>query len=144
MDWYSIKKLHLKPPSFQMKRIVRIQKAYNGQNAKIKSLGISSSDYIKRMYLQDNHYSVIPNKFPYDVKKFIEHWCIWWNPDYPIDSNLHSIHYQSVINKILEKYFGYDIISGKDYIYFENEMKNRSIPGIRHIHVFINKEIFNI
>ena len=144
MDWYSIKKLHLKPPSFQMKRIGRIQKAYNGQNAKIKSLGISSSDYIKRMYLQDNHYSVIPNKFPYDVKKFIEHWCIWWNPDYPIDSNLHSRHCQNQVKAILKKHFKYEMVAKVDYIYFENEIKNRSIPGVRHIHVFINKEIFNI
>jgi len=144
MDWNSIKKLHLKPPSFQIKRIGKNQKAYDRQNTKIKSLGISGSDYIKRVYLQDKKYVLTLNKFPYHISQFIEHWCIWWSSKYYIGSNLHSIYYQSVINRILEKYFGYDMIAGKDYIYFENEMKNRSIPGIRHIHIFINKEIFNI
>ena len=64
------------------------------------------------------------NKFPYDIDKSISHWIIWDLQNY------NMITYRKMIYKIFNpKYY--------DIIFRINKKEHRSIPEIKHCHLFV-------
>jgi hypothetical protein len=62
------------------------------------------------------------NRFPYDVGKDIKHYLYWYEDDLS--------HEQ--IDDIISKKF-----HNNEFIWFINNKKSRSVPEIKHAHIFV-------
>ena len=100
-----------------------IEEKYQNHLLKLKKENISIDDYIMKTVLKDNFFVITKNPFPYDID-YIEHYLIWVNTSI-------RYSYESVYNYI-KNYF-YD----KEFYYFENDEKNKSILGVKHFHIFV-------
>ncbi len=114
-----------------------------------KRLGISNTEYIKNTILKSNdQYILTNNDFPYDLDNCVAHLILWINSynknnDWITSSvELNNLNYfQEIVKRELIQKYKHTKLNNKSikYIYFENSEKNRSIPGIRHIHIFVLK-----
>lgn len=70
-------------------------------------------------------YVIVENTFPYNLSPEIGHDILWSKRQLDIDD----------INEIIKKDRKY-----KDYFFFENENKHKSIPEVHHVHIMFKKE----
>lgn len=118
MDWKYISQFHKNPPTFQLKRDDSIQEKYNNNKSKYGY----SKDLFRRLFKYNEEFVIVPNTYPYHFVDGTKH-LLYWSQK-PINFN----QLEEEINKF-----------GKEYIYFENLLENKSIKDIYHAHIFIKK-----
>ena len=121
MDWKTLnafdfsKKIYRKP---------EVQKKYEGEMNKY----LNYEKYILNKFLNNKLYNLQPNTYPYDLQPNIKHCVLWLNPII----NKDILYKKKFIEGILKSY-----IPNKEFIFYMNSQKNKSIKQIPHYHVFI-------
>jgi len=116
--------IHKPPPShIKFTRKQRIQSDYEKFMKILKDKNILIEDYISKYIIKDNIFKLCQNDFPYDIPGY-KHYLLWISPKI-------KIH---ISNIIIKYYIDYKF---NNYIYFENHIKNKSVLGIRHFHIFV-------
>ena len=128
MRWANLIKYHLNAPSRNV--LVRhpiVQSNYELHKQQNRPL----DKYITEKYLRNKlNWLITDNKFPYYLDGSIKHKVLWIKP--------HLSMNEQIIHKIINRYakaHGYN-----KYIYYENPVEARSIPGIRHYHIFVDTQ----
>ena len=130
-------KFDCNPPEHILYRYPEIQMNYDNHKKKLKQNGITPWENIIKSYFKSKqNYCIIRNNFPYATSPGINHWCIWWRNISNLPNCLHNQYGRNYINKLLQARFNKRLEHGIDYIYFENKADNKSIPELRHIHIF--------
>ena len=114
------------PPTNDLKRTRKVSNEY----ALFKADEDARRDFLMNItrQLQISESIAHANAFPYSVEEGLIHYLIWTNMDIDIDE------INSYIRYLVYKHFG-----GEDIVCFwVNLPKNRSMPEIPHIHVFID------
>lgn len=126
LNWSQLKKYHLSPPKTTLKRNKKIEEEYT--NFK-KSLNISIGEYIYNKYFNSSSelFVIDANMFPYNVENNVYHLICWVNPNHKKAEDFNE--YDLIIHLIKNKIY--------DFIIFENENNNKSIPSIKHFHLFL-------
>jgi hypothetical protein len=82
-------------------------------------------DAVKSIYIDPfEPYILIKNRFGYNLSPWIKHYLLWVNPKYKITPFSANI--------VIRERF-----PGKDFCFFVNPVKHRSVLSIIHYHVFI-------
>ena len=142
LSWDYLLNFNQSPPDETFPRSVKVIQDYQQHKTNVISKYNNISEYITQTYFNKSNaakfFRLVPNDFPYLLEDGIKHLVCWFNPFiFPYDTpDLNTIPDQ--IN-IIMKLYNKDLILGKNYIYFENNTNARSVPGIRHIHIFIKK-----
>lgn len=140
VSWEELKTYNQSPPTSVLPRSLEVVKSYKKHKQIVKKEYKSINDYlITKLFTKKgtkHMYKIVPNDFPYTLEDNIEHLVCWFNPSYFDNTNpsLNSVPNQ--VNTILKLYRP-NLELGINCIYFENDLINRSVPGIRHIHIFI-------
>lgn len=114
----------LKNRNLQLYRKPEIEKKYKLFRKNIIKKHNNFYDYIIKEVLENRKIHITINKFPYDIDKSISHWIIW---DL---QNCNMITYRKMVYKIFNpKYY--------DIIFRINKKEHRSIPEIKHCHLFV-------
>ena len=100
-----------------------IETKYQNHLKNLKSQSITIDDYILKNVLKDNLFVITKNIFPYDID-YCEHYLIWINTNF-------NFSYEAIYNYIKIHFFD------KDFFYFENDEKNKSILFVKHYHIFV-------
>ncbi len=130
-------KFDCNPPNHTLYRYPEIQMKYDNHKIKLKQNGTTPWENIITSYFSNNqNYCIIRNNFPYATSPGINHWCIWWKNIGNLPQCLYNEYSRNYVNKLLRTRFNESLKQGVDYIYFENSPDNKSIPELRHIHVF--------
>jgi len=134
ITWAQIIKYHKNPPTITLPRQHNVIKAYQNHIDELDKDKIDINDLIyKQLFSKNNKkYCMQLNKYPYWCSGLI-HYVIWFNPNYnnliPQDLNKIDPEY---VDKIIKTKFNYN-----DYVYYENVASNKSILGVKHLHVYI-------
>ena len=80
--------------------------------------------YVIKFLIESGIYNFSENKYPYNIEENIKHYLFWINPKSNEILNIFKI------NSIIQNYLK------KPYIIFENLPDNKSVPEIKHYHVF--------
>jgi len=140
ITWNFIKKFNKKPPLFNLPRDNKINESYinhiNECNHKYGS--ISNYIYKKHFSNKSKKYTIVKNNFPYITESNIKHLLIWFNPNY-YNHDLNFNKEDTLINSIIHEHNSNCCIEDKinNYIYFENYASNKSVLGVKHIHLFV-------
>lgn len=88
----------------------------------------SMDEYMKKNII-DNMilFKLIENNYPYHLEDGMEQFVLW------SEKKLSSGQITDIID---------DAFSDKDYVWFDNKVENKSIPGIEHVHVITRKKEF--
>lgn len=120
-----------KPLDIVLKRTSKSQEEYEIHK---KTINIDINDYLKQKLFGsgDRHqiFNITENSFPYNCEPNIKHMLLWINPNMSPSKEEIDIY-------IKKKY------SNNEIIYFENADKNKSVPGIKHFHLFIKFDCKN-
>ena len=160
LDWDFIKSFHCNAPEFTLPRTLQVINQYENHINNLKKNNKTVGQYLKsKFFKKGESYQIEPNLFPYYLenndKYFIEHYIIWFNEKLNINQIITKPI--SSINKIIKEFIDKTLINNQsgvnqsnvnqsnvnqsndsiDYIYFENSLKNKSVPEIRHLHLFI-------
>ena len=82
---------------------------------------------ISKLFIDGCSFQICKNKFPYQSNVFDNHFILWIKC-----SNENDLIYK--IDNIINYFF-------KEKIYFENNIKSRSVLHIKHIHIFTNERL---
>lgn len=143
MNWEKLKQFNCNPPDYVLPRTKEVEAKYKIHSDWIKSKGLTISEYIKSTVFNDNvnylKHRVSLNTFPYNLEKGIKHYLIWFNPKFTNnDENFNSPEYSKFIEDyIIKSAYPEGKYPDLEFIYFENLPDNRSVNGVRHIHVFV-------
>ena len=119
-NWIFFKKLHKQVVNIKFQRNNKYKIKYINHKKKIKTM----DEYIKKKYFSMNEpYVFTKNDFPYNTD--LQHYLLWINP---ITKN---INVDETIKKVLSH------IEHKEYIYFQNCQKTKSVKTIPHYHIII-------
>ena len=121
MDWKTLKTFDF---SKKIYRKLEVQKKYENEMNKY----INYEKYILNTYLNNKLYNLQPNKYPYDLQPNIKHCVLWLNPII----NKDILYKKKFIEGILKSY-----IPNKEFIFYMNNQKNKSIKQVPHYQVFI-------
>lgn len=115
MDWKFISKFHKSPPTMKLSRKPDVQSSY------LKNMKKSNyvNDLYKRIFVGGIDNVLVKNTYPYYFVDDTQHYVYWSKADINYDR----------MNEELRRV-------GKEYIYFENEIENKSVKDINHVHVF--------
>lgn len=116
------------PESIRTNTIIR---KYNNYNLYLKKNNINKDKYIIEKYLSDSKYSIVKNRFPYNIDSNMQHYVLWIHPYYFNKISNKEICL-IIINKMKE--INYD-----EYFCFENHINAKSILGVPHFQVFYKK-----
>jgi hypothetical protein len=160
LDWDLIKSFHCNAPDFALPRTLQVINQYEKHINNFKKNNKTVGQYLKGQFFKNGEsYQIEPNLFPYYLENttryFIEHYIIWFNEKL----NINQIVAKPIssIDKIIKEFIDKTLINNQssnnqsndnqsndnqsndniDYIYFENSLKNKSVPEIRHLHLFI-------
>ena len=138
LSWDQLKKFHCCPPTFKLKRQSHVELNYlkHTQDLKKKKCLLKNHIYETQFSNKNNtRYSLSLNPFPYYIDDTITHYVLWIHPSFNsyFPYNIPSIF----IDNIIQTYFTDQKKNIQDYIYFENLDSNKSIPEIRHLHIFV-------
>ena len=149
LTWELLKTFHCNPPNCSFPRNNKVIQSYNKHKEGLEIVNSNVSDFVKKQYFSGANASKVScltdNKFPYLLEPGIQHKVLWFNHRITMSKqfprNLNSSH--RFIDVCLSKKMP-DIKSKYEILYFENLDQCRSVPGIKHIHVFLkNKENTN-
>jgi hypothetical protein len=154
LHWDLIKSFHCNAPDFTLPRTLQVINQYQKHINNLKKYNKTVGQYLKTQFFKNGEsYQIEPNLFPYHLENndeyFIEHNIIWFNEKLEIDHIVN--HPIAIIDKIIKDFINETLgiiqsnntqssntqSSNIDYIYFENSLKNKSVPEIRHFHLFI-------
>lgn len=165
LNWDLIKSFHCRAPDFALPRTLQVINQYENHINNLKKNGKTVGQYLKGQFFKKGEsYQIEPNLFPYYLENndryLIEHYIIWFNEKLNINQIITKPI--SSINKIIKEFIDKRLINHQsndnqsddnqsnnnqsndnkpsdkiDYIYFENSLKNKSVPEIRHLHLFI-------
>lgn len=137
INWNYVKSFHMNPPLSinEFQRSEEIEKKYQQHKTFLNSKGIKLEDYILSTYFKDistieKGWVIVPNNFPYNLDKEIEHLLIWIHPKKSFT--------ESEIIKHIEKYMKEN--NYQDYVYFTHYKNIRSVHEINHYHIFVKKQ----
>jgi len=142
LSWNYLKQFHLNPPTETFPRTKKVVQDYINHKSYILTNHNSISEYITKQYFTNQNfkhmYQIVLNDFPYKLESNIKHYICWFNPFlFPNETkSLNELEHQI---KIIIKLFNKFLVLGVNCIYFENKLSARSVPGVRHIHIFINE-----
>ena len=119
MNWNDLKHLHLTQKYYLFPRRKEVVESYD----KFKSeLNISIDEYIKCILNKiEGNIVIRKNDYPYDLEENILHYVVWMKGD---ESK------EDVVNYL-------DNLTLLDYVLFENVGELKSVPEIRHYHLFL-------
>jgi hypothetical protein len=141
LTWDYLKRFHCYPPDETFPRCNKVIDSYKQHREQVLNKYNSISDYIKYKYFTDKNtkhmYFIVENEFPYKLEPNIKHLICWFNPNYFPYNYIDLNKVPAQINIII-KHYNKKLHLGANCIYFENNIHARSVPGIRHIHIFIN------
>lgn len=150
LDWDLIKSFHCRAPDFTLPRTLQVINQYQNHINNFKQINKTIGQYLKETFFKNGEsYQIESNLFPYHLennkKYYIEHYIIWFNEKLEINEIVN--HPIPIIDKIIKEFINKTLVNNLltinqsndniDYIYFENSLKNKSVPEIRHIHLFI-------
>ena len=101
-------------------RNLDVEYAYNIYRLNRDYFGIDIKD---KLFSKSQPYNILLNQFPYYWKNSV-HYIFWVNPKY---ENFYN--YNRIVEIIINTF------KNKTIKYWENDIINRSIPSIRHIHI---------
>jgi len=150
LNWDFIKSFHCNAPDFALPRILSVIKDYEKHISDLKKIDKTVGQYLKEVFFKNGEsYQIEPNLFPYYLEDnniyYIKHYLIWFNEKLNINQIISKPNdcidkiVKDFISKMLDnnKSINKSINEFSDFIYFENELKNKSVPEIRHLHLFI-------
>jgi hypothetical protein len=142
LTWEYISKFNQSPPDETFPRSEKVIKSYRHHKTNIISKYDNISDYlINKLFSKSNAarlFRIIPNEFPYLLEDGIKHLVCWFNP-FVFPYNSPDLNNRPDQIEIIMKFYNKNLKLGVDWIYFENITSARSVPGIRHIHIFIKE-----
>lgn len=138
ITWEQIKKYHKNAPSIVLPREHHIIEKYQIHADMLFKKGIDLKDYIYNQLFEgkDIKYCLELNNYPYWCYG-LKHYLLWFNPKYNnlLPTDLNKVNPDIVNNIVKTKY------PNNQYIYYENLENNKSIPSIKHLHIFIKTSI---
>ena len=160
LNWDCIKSFHCNAPEFALPRTLEVINQYENHINNLKKNNKTVGQYLKsKFFKKGESYQIELNLFPYYLENnnsyCIEHYIIWFNeklninqiitkPISSIDKIIKEFIYKTLINNQSNNNLSNSNQSSSnqfndkiDYIYFENSLKNKSVPEIRHLHLFI-------
>ena len=145
--WDVLKTYHKNPPNTPFPRTNNVYQAYKKHKEGLDLIKKDISVFVKEQYFSGIDASKVSclteNKFPYLLGPGIQHKVLWFNPrvtmskQFPSNLNQSSGFIDICLTKKME-----NILNDYDVIYFENQGQCRSVPGIRHIQVFLRPKDF--
>lgn len=129
--WEKLLTHHRNPPDMPIFRNDQVQKEYDEFKKFIVENNIDINQYIYKKFLGELKMNFIENTFPYDVEDNCKHFVIWFDTKYYANLKLKEDE-EIIIDKIVRNKF-----KDNQYVYFENISNNKSVPDIKHFHVFI-------
>jgi len=109
---------------YQLRSLEMIAK-YKDLKLAIQKSGKTSEQTIREELFKNGEiFELEKAKFPYDLIDIRFHYILWVNSKDP-----------QVIKKAIE--FEKAKFAGENYIYFQNEPKNKSVPEITHFHFLV-------
>ena len=129
--WEKLLTHHRNPPDMPIFRNEKVQKEYDEFKKFIVENNIDINEYIYKKFLGELKMNFIENTFPYDVEDNCKHFVIWFDTKYYANLKLKEDE-EIIIDKIVRNKF-----KDNQYVYFENVSNNKSVPDIKHFHVFI-------
>jgi hypothetical protein len=138
MDWKCIARHHRNPPTGIIPRERTTQDAYEAHLAAVRASGLTITEFItstmvrpcsvspnvmpKPCGLQACDWLFCANQFPYEFADGTQHWLLW----------VRSSHEALLADptSVLAK------CGVCECVWYENLPENRSVKGVRHIHVF--------
>tara|TARA_Y100000022_G_C13201017_1_gene352725 strand:- start:319 stop:687 length:369 start_codon:yes stop_codon:yes gene_type:complete len=121
MDYNYISQFHKNPPKIRLYRHKDVDEEYKKFLLKHPDHNINLA---KTLFKDNNTWIITPNKFPYHFIDNTEHLIIWFKGD--VNYNLIDFLFRE-----------------EEIIYFENLSSNKSIPNIRHVHIFKKNKFIN-
>ena len=113
--------------TFEMSRSPKNEERYSRFKREKGDLNL----YIINTYLKNKTFVILPNAFPYELRKGIAHYVM-----FSID-NISNVSNISNISDFLSAYFK----KPKDHIlWYINPSHLRSIPNVWHCHIFIKQD----
>lgn len=129
MTWTYVKTFHLNPPKTTLPRQECVIGRYN-KNMKIIKATKTIQQHLMEKYFSDSETIVlVPNEYPYFTVSDVSHYLLWIHPSVKVST---SAKIREIIDTKIQ-----ETVECKEYIYFENNLDNKSIPDIRHFHIFI-------
>lgn len=142
LNWNYLKQFHLNPPDITFPRTKEVVENYIIHKSNILTQYNSISEYITAKYFTNKNfkhmYQIVLNDFPYKLESNIKHYICWFNP-YLFPNKTKSLNELEQQIKLIITLFNKYLILGVNCIYFENNLSARSVPGVRHIHIFIKE-----
>lgn len=110
-------------------RNINIEADYTNHKSKCKEKYGSLFNYVTTQVITNFEKPIVvtKNTFPYNFEKDITHNLIWSKTQL----------YNDEILKVIHDNINCDIY---DYLWFENVIKNKSIPDIFHVHLILRKK----
>lgn len=122
MKWDDIKVYHLSPPDSVLPRTPAIQAQYETYLASIAATTVPIGTYIRGKYMAGGKlWAFVPNQFPYAFEDDTKHWLLWFDDSLGNEIDAAAILAERGIRMC---------------VFFENNIANRSVKDLRHIHVF--------
>ena len=152
LDWELIKSFHCNAPDFPLPRTLSVIKDYEKHISNLKKINKTVGQYLKEVFFQNGEsYQIEPNLFPYYLENnenyCIKHYLIWFNEKLNISEIICESNecIEKIINEFINQTLNNNLSNNLsnnqnnkyDYVYFENSLNNKSVPEIRHVHLFI-------
>ena len=149
LTWKLLKTFHRNPPNCPFPRSNTVIQSYRKHKDGLELINSNASDFVKQQYFSEKNASKVScltdNKFPYLLEPGIQHKVLWFNhritmsKQFPRNLNTSPGFIEVCLSKKMP-----DIETKYEILYFENLDQCRSIPGVRHIQVFLKeKELTN-
>lgn len=124
MEWDELVKYHLNAPRHLFRRRPEIDEAYRQHKNDLHCSNRTLAAHVLSLYFGNpkTMYVIVANMYPYDLAPGIQHLLLWINPRYKMTVR----EYSKIIDAAFDR-----------AVYFENADQNKSIPGVRHIHIFV-------
>lgn len=131
-SWSFLKQFNFtNPPTIVLGRSEEVLESYKRHGETIKKNG-GVEKHLKSCYLsQDNDYCMTKNNFPYYFEEDIGHYVIWFKSETFQDYNN-----PVAVKKIVSDFQRDNGVEFKEFVFFQNIERLRSVPSIPHIHVF--------
>jgi len=119
------------PVEQRIPREPSVQRALNRHMRKLAKRGVTAGQHITKTLIQPNElYVLAPNPFPYWLEPNIRHMVLWFNPAFE------DLGFGSTRTWV-EETVRLKMMSVQKIHVVENLPHNRSVPELRHIHVFL-------